>query len=85
MVARIDADSWHASPVFLWLYETARMTADEMLRTFNCGIGMVLVVVADYADDVTRFLTEKGETVYRLGELVAGDGPPRVQVDGMDG
>jgi phosphoribosylaminoimidazole (AIR) synthetase len=46
---------------------------------------MVLVVVADYADDVVRFLTEKGETVYRLGELVEGDGPARVQVDGMDG
>ena len=56
-----------------------------MLRTFNCGIGMVLVVVAEYADDVMRFLAEKGETVYRLGELVAGDGPPRLRVDGMDG
>ncbi len=85
LVARIDADSWRASPVFLWLYEAARMTAEEMLRTFNCGIGMVLVVVADYADDVMRFLTDKGETVYRLGELVAGDGPARLQVDGMDG
>jgi phosphoribosylformylglycinamidine cyclo-ligase len=85
VVARIDAGSWHASPVFLWLYEAARMTPDQMLRTFNCGIGMVLVVVADYADDVRRFLTEKGETVYRLGELVAGDGPARVRVDGVDG
>jgi phosphoribosylformylglycinamidine cyclo-ligase len=85
VVARIDAGSWQASPVFSWLYEAARMTGDEMLRTFNCGIGMVLVVVADYADDVKRFLTEKGETVYRLGELVAGDGPARVRVDGMDG
>jgi phosphoribosylformylglycinamidine cyclo-ligase len=85
VVARIDAGSWRAPPVFLWLYEAARMSAEEMLRTFNCGIGMVLVVMAEYADDVARFLTEKGETVYRLGELVAADGPPRVQVDGMDG
>jgi phosphoribosylformylglycinamidine cyclo-ligase len=61
------------------------MNAEEMLRTFNCGIGMVLVVTADYADDVTRFLTEKGETVYRLGELIEGNGAARVQVDGMDG
>ena len=44
VVARIDAGSWHAPPVFLWLYEAARMNAEEMLRTFNCGIGMVLVV-----------------------------------------
>jgi phosphoribosylformylglycinamidine cyclo-ligase len=85
VVARIDAGSWHASPVFLWLYEAARMTPDQMLRTFNCGIGMVLVVVAEYVEDVRRFLTEKGETVYRLGELVAGDGPARVRVDGIDG
>jgi phosphoribosylformylglycinamidine cyclo-ligase len=85
VVARIDAASWHAPPVFLWLYETARMTGEEMLATFNCGIGLVLVVVADYADDVMRFLGEKGETVYRLGDLIEGDGPARLQVDGMEG
>ena len=84
VVARIDAGSWHAPPVFLWLYEAARMTPEEMLRTFNCGIGMILVVVAEHAADVMRFLGEKGETVYRLGELIAGDGPPKVRVDGVD-
>jgi phosphoribosylformylglycinamidine cyclo-ligase len=55
-----------------------------MLRTFNCGIGMILVVVAEHAADVTRYLSEKGETVYRLGELIAGDGPPGLRVDGVD-
>jgi phosphoribosylformylglycinamidine cyclo-ligase len=85
VIARIDAGSWHAPPVFLWLYEVARMTPAEMLRTFNCGIGMILVVVAEHAADVMRFLGEKGETVYRLGELIAGEGPPRVRVDGVDG
>jgi phosphoribosylformylglycinamidine cyclo-ligase len=84
VVARIDAGSWHAPPVFLWLYEAARMAPEEMLRTFNCGIGMILVVIAEHAADVMRFLGEKGETVYRLGELVAGDGPPKVRVDGVD-
>jgi len=84
VIARIDAGSWHAPPVFLWLYEVARMTPEEMLRTFNCGIGMILVVVAEHAADVMRFLGEKGETVYRLGELIAGDGPPKVRFDGLD-
>jgi phosphoribosylformylglycinamidine cyclo-ligase len=84
-IARIDADSWNAPPVFLWLFEAGRMTPEEMLRTFNCGIGMVLVVVADYADAVSAYLREQGETVYRLGEVIAGDGPARVRVDGMDG
>ena len=50
VVARIDASSWRAPPVFLWLYEAGRLRPEEMLRTFNCGIGMVLVVVAAYAD-----------------------------------
>jgi phosphoribosylformylglycinamidine cyclo-ligase len=85
LVARIDAASWQAPPMFRWLYEAARMTGEELLGTFNCGIGMVLVVVAEHADDVVGFLAEKGETVYRLGELIEGDGPARLQVHGMDG
>ena len=84
VVARLDATSWHAPPVFLWLYETGRLKPEEMLRTFNCGIGMVLVVAAEYADATINYLTERGETVYRMGELVPGEGPARVQVDGMD-
>jgi phosphoribosylformylglycinamidine cyclo-ligase len=85
VVARIDADSWRAPPVFLWLFEAGRIAPDEMLRVFNCGIGMVVVVAASDTDAVTRHLSEHGETVYRLGELVAGDGPARVHVDRADG
>jgi phosphoribosylformylglycinamidine cyclo-ligase len=85
VVARIDAASWRAPPVFLWLYETGRLKPEEMLRTFNCGIGMVLVVVAEHADATISYLTERGETVSYLGELIEGEGPARVQVDGMDG
>jgi phosphoribosylformylglycinamidine cyclo-ligase len=85
VVARVDASAWQAPPIFLWLFEAGRIAADEMLRVFNCGIGMVLVVRPSYADAATEFLVEKGETVFRLGELVAGDGPARVQVERMDG
>jgi phosphoribosylformylglycinamidine cyclo-ligase len=85
VVARIDAGAWHAPRVFLWLYEAGRIPADEMLRVFNCGIGMALVVRAAYVDAVIDYLSEQGETVYRLGELVAGEGAPTVRVDGMDG
>jgi phosphoribosylformylglycinamidine cyclo-ligase len=84
VVARIDASSWHAPPVFLWLYEAGRLRPDEMLRTFNCGIGMVLVVVAEYADATIGYLSERGETVSYLGELIPGEGPARVRIDGMD-
>jgi phosphoribosylformylglycinamidine cyclo-ligase len=84
VVARIDASAWRAPPVFLWLYEAGRLRPEEMLRTFNCGIGMVLVVVAEYADATIDYLTERGETVSYLGELMAGEGPARVRIDGMD-
>jgi phosphoribosylformylglycinamidine cyclo-ligase len=84
VVARIDAGAWRAPPVFLWLYEAGKLRPEEMLRTFNCGIGMVLVVVAEYADATIDYLTERGETVSYLGELIAGEGPARVRIDGMD-
>jgi phosphoribosylformylglycinamidine cyclo-ligase len=85
VLARIDADSWRAPPVFLWLYEAGRLRPEEMLRTFNCGIGMVLVVVAAYADATIAYLSERGETVCYLGELIPGDGRARVRIDAMDG
>jgi phosphoribosylformylglycinamidine cyclo-ligase len=47
VVAQIDATSWQAPPVFRWLYEAGALKPGEMLRTFNCGIGMVLVLPAD--------------------------------------
>jgi phosphoribosylformylglycinamidine cyclo-ligase len=84
VVARIDAATWKAPPVFLWLYEAGKIAPEEMLRVFNCGIGMVLVVDAPSVDAVMRHLGEQGETVYRLGELVPGDGPAKVQVDGLN-
>jgi phosphoribosylformylglycinamidine cyclo-ligase len=85
VVARIDTASWRAPPLFRWLFEAGEIKPDEMLRVFNCGIGMVLVVDAADVDAVTRHLSERGETVYRLGEVAPGDGPAKVQVDGGDG
>ena len=75
VVARIDTGSWRAPPVFRWLFEAGQINPKEMLRVFNCGIGMVLVVDAADTDAVTHHLSQHGETVYRIGELVPGDGP----------
>jgi phosphoribosylformylglycinamidine cyclo-ligase len=57
--------------VFQWLQAQGNVELTEMHRTFNCGIGMVVVVAAADADAALRFLGEQGETVYRLGEVRA--------------
>ena len=75
--AEIDARSWTLPPVFRWLAETAGIARDEMARTFNCGIGMAVVVDAAMVDRVTAALTAAGERVHRIGRIVArsGDAP----------
>ncbi|WP_417676320.1 phosphoribosylformylglycinamidine cyclo-ligase [Pseudodonghicola sp.] len=72
--AEIDLDAWTLPPVFAWLAEVGGMAEAEMLKTFNCGIGMVAVVDADRADALTALLTEAGETVARIGVITAGQG-----------
>jgi phosphoribosylformylglycinamidine cyclo-ligase len=82
IMAVIDARAWQAPPVFRWIYETVGMTPESLLRTFNCGIGMAVIVAADEARAVTKALKDQGETVYHLGALVKGDGPPCVEITG---
>lgn len=67
--AQIDLGSWGLPPVFKWLAQTGGMSVAEMLKTFNCGIGMILVVNVAEADAVTRVLTDTGETVSRIGRV----------------
>lgn len=71
--AQIDLGTWTLPPVFGWLAQTGGMAEAELLKTFNAGIGMVLVVDADSADDLMANLTGSGETVYRLGSIIKGD------------
>jgi phosphoribosylformylglycinamidine cyclo-ligase len=55
--------------LFQWLQQAGNVETQEMYRTFNCGIGMVIVIAEEDADAVQAFLTEQGETVYRLGKI----------------
>jgi phosphoribosylformylglycinamidine cyclo-ligase len=74
--AALDLSAIKAPPVFGWLAKTGNVARDEMLRTFNCGVGMIVVAAAQEADAVMARLAEAGEFPFRLGELVtAGDGP----------
>jgi phosphoribosylformylglycinamidine cyclo-ligase len=74
VAARVDLASWEPMPVFGWLARAGRLDDAEMLRTFNCGIGMVVVAAKAEADSVVRALHEAGEAPLRLGEIVAPTG-----------
>ncbi len=68
-VAQIDAQSWPLPKLFQWLQQAGNVERQEMYRTFNCGIGMAVIVPAEQADAAQAFLAEQGETVYRLGTI----------------
>ena len=80
--ARIDLTQWQAPPVFGWLQDEASLDTTEMTRTFNCGIGMVLVAAPDGAEAVLKALRDAGETGVIIGDLGAGSGAPEVTLTG---
>ncbi len=67
--AAISRSAWKMPPLFQWLQREGGVTDEEMLRVFNCGIGMALVVGAEGADEAERALTASGETVFRIGRI----------------
>ncbi len=69
---RIDATAWPRPEIFQWLQSEGSIDDTEMLRTFNCGIGLVIIVSSDTAAQAHEMLKASGETVYRLGEVQAG-------------
>ncbi|PWE27895.1 phosphoribosylformylglycinamidine cyclo-ligase [Pararhodobacter marinus] len=72
--ARIDLTSWSLPPVFRWLAQNAELEQAELLKTFNSGIGMILVVEPGRADDLEALLIGAGEVVSRLGHVIEGEG-----------
>lgn len=72
--ATIDLSAWQLPPVFRWLAETANMAEPELLKTFNCGIGMICVVSADRAAALQALLEAAGERVTVIGTVTEGQG-----------
>lgn len=72
--AEIDLAAWRLPPVFAWLAAEGGIAEAEMLKTFNCGIGMIALVAADRAGALSALLAEAGETVIPLGRVVPGQG-----------
>lgn len=70
--AEIDADGWPLPRLMAFLQAQGNIEPDEMARTFNCGVGMVVVVRASEVEAVTGTLEQAGETVFRIGGIVQG-------------
>ena len=65
----IDLSAWEFPAVFNWLQARGGIDEQEMLRTFNCGIGMVMLVDEDSTEDICRALNQAGEPVYQIGRV----------------
>jgi phosphoribosylformylglycinamidine cyclo-ligase len=74
LAARIDLDRLSLPPVFAWLSRVGGLDQNEMLRTFNCGVGMLAVVASEDADRLVAQLTEAGETATVVGSLITRTG-----------
>ena len=70
----IDLSAWTLPPVFRWLAKTANMAEQELLKTFNCGIGMIAFVDQARAAELADLFRAQGETVVELGRVVKGEG-----------
>jgi phosphoribosylformylglycinamidine cyclo-ligase len=70
--AVLERRNWHRDPVFDWLQQTGRIEPAEMYRTFNCGLGMVVIVPPGQAEAAVQFLAARGETAAVVGEVRAG-------------
>lgn len=69
--AQINQTSWTRPIIFDWLQEKGNVKSNEMYKTFNCGVGMVLVVSQDDLDKAIKILNDAGETAWHLGEITA--------------
>jgi len=79
---RIDLPALNVLPVFKWLAAEGDIAELELLRTFNCGIGMIAIVKREAVEQVMEILRESGETVSLLGDVIEAKGDERVVYDG---
>jgi len=78
--AAISVSAWKLPRIFQWLQEAGGVESRELYRTFNCGVGMVVVLARDRAEMALRCLREAGETVWQIGEIESTMGEPAVRL-----
>jgi phosphoribosylformylglycinamidine cyclo-ligase len=76
--AVLHRDSWPRAEIFHWLQSQGNIADEEMFRTFNCGIGMVVIVRAADAEKAMTILTDAGEQVFQMGEIVESQSTQKV-------
>lgn len=79
-VARLNSQAWPRPAIFDWLQRQGNIAEQEMYRTFNCGIGMVLCVAATEVENTLAILHAHGETAWLIGSIETGSGAPRVVI-----
>lgn len=79
MAVTLSADRWPLPPVFQWLAQKGGLSAVELARTLNCGIGMVAIVAPEDSAPLTRALEQSGETIFTIGTVTAGESQVHLQ------
>jgi len=81
LVAVLDKTAWEMPPLFKWLQQEGNVEANEMYRTFNCGIGMAVIVAQEHAEEAMQQLRSSGETVWQIGRVdKRAEGQPQTVV-----
>jgi phosphoribosylformylglycinamidine cyclo-ligase len=84
VAAEIDTATWELPAVFRWLKQQGQLSADDLARAFNCGIGMVAIVAAGGVETALRAFADAGEAAVPIGRLVAAGDGPRVILSGCE-
>ncbi len=81
----IDASSFEFLPIFKWLKEKGNLDSMDMARTFNCGIGMMIICKQEQADNIKSSLQANGETIYKIGHIEKRqENQPKVIINNID-
>jgi len=78
--AVVDESSWQWPELFNWMMTTANVERTEMYRTFNCGVGMILVISQEHSDSAIDILNQAGESAFVMGEIRAGKSENSVHI-----
>ena len=80
LTAMVESTTWNMPPVFEWIQDNGNIALDEMYRTFNCGMGMLLVLDANDAPAAVKLLEEQGEKAWLAGRVEKTDSEDRVRI-----